>query len=176
MRDESGSNHGWRGAITAGVLASLCVAGCDTNTGTGGAVELSWKLRPNSSDLNDKFVDCDPGGDDPDRGPVTWMRLAWEVTDENGVTTKGHDRWPCNDNHGVTRFALEPGTASLTLTPLCGLDPPLAAAPGTYIAPAPVIRTVARGDTISLGAVELVIAVAPCAAGLPACICTEPAP
>ena len=37
----------------------LSVHGCEDVRR--GAVELSWKLRPASSDLEDKFVDCDSG-------------------------------------------------------------------------------------------------------------------
>src|ERR1041384_5592032 len=71
MRDDSGSNRcgagvarpgpgsvAWLIRVVAGTLY-LLVHGCDTVSG--GAVELSWKLRPASSSLSDKFVDCDSG-------------------------------------------------------------------------------------------------------------------
>ena len=82
----------------------------------------------------------------------------------------------------LTGFALPEGTASLSITPECP-DPNhpggnLPADLRTYVAPAPVIRQVKRGDTITLGAVELVIKVSnPC--GLTAdqpCICNEDKP
>jgi hypothetical protein len=175
MHDESGSNHPGRSARPVGgrgawptrvAAATLCllVHGCDTVQG--GAVELSWKLRPASSSLEDKFVDCDSGRDGT--GPVTAIRLHWQV--ENDSTDpagkEGSQAWSCDDNHGVTGFALAEGTANLWVTPECAAG---TAASNTYIAPAIVQRSVIRGDTVSLGAVELVVSVTSCATA--PCIC-----
>jgi hypothetical protein len=163
-------------------LATLClpVHGCDTVTG--GAVELSWKLRPASSSRNDKFVDCDSG--DPGAGPVTKIRLHWEVDNGDGTVrgTEGSEAWLCRYNQGVTGFDLAEGTAKLWVTPECADGP---ASPDTYVAPAIVQRNVRLGDTVSLGAVELVVAVSYCGAdqppgdgGVPAqhCICELTSP
>src|SRR5262245_1773039 len=54
-------------------LLWLVVHGCDTVDG--GAVELSWKLRPASSSLPDKFVECESGKDGT--GVITKIRLEW---------------------------------------------------------------------------------------------------
>src|ERR1700759_1301322 len=61
MHDDSGSNRECRVPVAVAWMirvatATLClgVHGCDT--GKGGAVELSWSLRPASSELNKKFV------------------------------------------------------------------------------------------------------------------------
>jgi hypothetical protein len=136
----------------------------------GGAVELSWKLRPASSSLEDKFVDCD--SERVGTGPVAQIQLHWEVENDSPDATgkSGTAAWPCRFNHGVTRFELAEGTANLWVTPECADG---TAAPGTYIAPAIVQRTVIRGDTVSLGAIELVVTVAQCDS-MP-CIC-GPAP
>src|SRR5512144_1737554 len=82
MRHAAGSNHPCRtaGSVARAIrvaIVTLClpVHGCDNVSG--GAVELSWKLRPASSALPDKFVDCDPGPSDSDRGPVIGIRLHW---------------------------------------------------------------------------------------------------
>src|SRR5882762_6549322 len=93
MHDESGSNHRWRLRPPWTVVGALClfVHGCDT--GAGGAVELSWKLRPASSSISDKFVDCEPGQDDPNRGTVTWIQLSWKVTDDNQQVSTGRTEW-----------------------------------------------------------------------------------
>jgi hypothetical protein len=140
-------------AFTRMALATgLClpVHGCeDVN---GGAVELSWKLRPASSSLEDKFVKCDPGRDGTN--PVTDMRLDWEVRDLAGVVHVGSDSWACTDNHGVTGFELPEGDALLRVTPLCAGGE---ADPASYIAPAAEQRRVIVGDTISLGAVVIVV-------------------
>ena len=140
----------------------LSVHGCeDVN---GGAVELSWKLRPASSSLEDKFVNCDP--DRAGTQPVARIRLDWEVRDQAGVRM-GSDDWECDDNHGVTGFDLPEGTALLKVTPLCAHGAPEAA---SYIAPAAEQRRVIVGDTISLGAVEIVVVVTDCSETQP-CIC-----
>ncbi|MBA3394931.1 MAG: hypothetical protein H0T89_19955 [Deltaproteobacteria bacterium] len=142
-------------------LLCLGVHGC--NTVDGGAVELSWKLRPASSSLPDKFVDCDSGKDGTN--PVTKIRLDW-VVHVDGTDHSGSDEWPCNDNHGVTNFELPPGKALLSVSPLCETGPALA---GSYIAPAAEQRRVILGETVSLGAVELVVLVSYC--GEQPCIC-----
>jgi hypothetical protein len=128
----------------------------------GGAVELSWKLRPASSSLPDKFVSCDSGLDGTN--PVTEIQLAWEMQDGSGRT--GSRSWRCSDNHGVTGFDLPPGDALLYVTPLCAEGP---ASTLAYTAPAPERRSVNPGDTVSLGAVELVLQVSYC--GQQPCIC-----
>ena len=174
MRDESGSNHGCRaaGPVACAIrvaIVTLCLAvhGCDSVNG--GAVELSWKLRPASSALSNKFVDCDPGSDEQGRRPVTQIRLNWQVS--VGDTVKqGSRSWRCQDNHGATGFELPQGMADLSVTPECGPSGNVVeAAPNTYIAPAILQRSVTLGDTVSLGAVELVVAVSSCSSQ--PCIC-----
>jgi hypothetical protein len=126
------------------IVVCLGVNGCTDVSG--GAVELSWKLRPASGSTS-VFVDCDVG-------PVTRMRLDWEVGQVTGFAT-----WPCTDYHGVTGFDLPPGSALLSVSPLCYAA---AADTKTYTAPAPEQRTVIIGNTVSLGAVEVVVEVAQC--------------
>lgn len=145
----------FRAGQILGVVAAL---GACTDV-HGGAVELSWKLRPASSSLPDKFVACDSG--EPGTGPVTRIRLHWDVAGEQGT-----EAWRCDDNHGVTGFDLPEGEALLSVTPDCALRP---ADPATYTAPAPERRPVISGDTVSLGAVELVLQVSYC--GDQPCIC-----
>jgi hypothetical protein len=132
-------------------LVTLClpVHACDTVGG--GAVELSWKLRPASGPLSDKFVDCASGL----TGPVTAIRLHWQVGDQ-----PGSQAWACQNNHGVTGFDLPEGTAQLWVTPECGDGVP--ADPAAYISPAPIERAVTHGGTVSLGAVELIVVVSYC--------------
>ncbi|MEO8704025.1 MAG: hypothetical protein ABI867_28500 [Kofleriaceae bacterium] len=134
----------------------MCAA-CDTVDG--GAAELSWKLRPSSSDLADKFVDCDSG--EVGTGPITAIQLKWQVGDEVGL-----DEWSCGDSHGVTGFALPPGSALFSVVPICGIAE---ASPDSYIAPPVQQRNVILGNTVSLGAIELVVNVSQC--GPTRCIC-----
>ena len=158
--------------------ACLFVHACDTVDG--GAVELSWKLRPASSSLADKFVDCRTTIKlrDPETGipfdkavEISKMRLEWSVTTgENDEPVTGFDEWPCDDSHGVTGFDLPAGTALLSVRPICGPEPlEFDAMAGSYIAPAAEQRRVSLGDTVSLGAVELVVVVSYCPEQ--SCIC-----
>ena len=158
MRRNCRSIHG---DVRIGVAIALALAGCSSVNG--GAVELSWKLRPASSDLTDKFVACDSGK--TGTNPVTEIRLEWEVA-VNGTPTIDGESWSCSDSHGVTGFALPPGPTLFRVTPLCKTGPALAA---SYIAPAVESRNVILGDTVSLGAVELVVQVSSC--GDEMCIC-----
>jgi hypothetical protein len=131
------------------VTVCLGVYGC--NTVDGGAVELSWKLRP-ASGSNDIFVNCDTGV--VGANPVTRVRLDWQVGNTTGVAT-----WSCTDYHGVTGFDLPPGTALLSVSPECSGG---VAATNTYTSPAAEQRMVIAGNTVSLGAVELVVEVTRC--------------
>ena len=149
--------------MRAALATVLCLAvhgGCVAVDG--GAVELSWKLRPASSSLPDKFVGCESG--EPGTGAVTEIQLDWEIEDGSGRV--GSQAWRCSDNHGVTGFDLPEGDALLFITPRCEGGP---ANPATYTAPAAQQRNVIPGDTVSLGAVELVLQVSYC--GQQPCIC-----
>ncbi len=150
-------------AFVTALLVSL--GACTTIDG--GAVELSWRLRPSSSGISDKFVGCTP---DPSRfedaRPVARIRLDWEVAGQ----ASGFASWPCEDNHGVTGFDLAAGDAFLTVSPEC--DDRVADA-RTFIAPAPIERPVSMGHVVSLGAIELILNVSGCGSGAEQvpCIC-----
>lgn len=142
---------------------ALCLAVClgvyGCRTVDGGAVELSWKLRP-ASGSTDLFVDCDSGA--PGTNPVSAVRLDWQVDEVSGFAV-----WKCTDYHGSTGFDLPPGTALLSVRPECANG---AARTDTYIAPAPLQRMVIVGHTISLGAVEMIVETTGCSGAEP-CIC-----
>ena len=149
--------------VTRVAIATLCscVVGCKGVDN--GAVELSWRLRPASGprlNSTDPFVDCVPN--EPGTGTIAEIRLDWQVGSASGSSA-----WRCDDNTGVTGFDLPPGTALLSIAPACVACP---ATIGTYIAPAPVERDVRAGDTVILGALEIVVQVSECAATHP-CIC-----
>jgi hypothetical protein len=150
MRPKSRSNRA--------VLALLTSVVACTNV-DGGAAELSWKLRPASSALEDKFVDCKSGK--VGTNPIAAIRLDWTVEQQ-----ADHEEWPCDDSHGVTGFVLPAGSALFSVSPVCEFGP---ANQTSYIAPAVEQRTVISGDTVSLGAVELVVQVTDC--GVQECIC-----
>ena len=144
--------------VKSPAIALIFLVGCTQVDG--GAVELSWKLRPASSSLPDKFVGCTSG--QAGTGPVTRIRLDWEVVGKSS----GFASWRCDDNHGVTGFDLPEGDALLSVTPECVEGP---ANPAAFVAPPPEQRNVILGDTVSLGAVELVVEVSYC--GQQPCIC-----
>ncbi len=126
------------GVVVAG-LAGATLTGCDSaRDGSGGSVELSWRLRNQIGDL----LQCS-------QGRVKEIALSWDV---GGVTDS--EAWPCDDNHAITRFVLPEGSAKLTVTPNCESGP---AAPATYAGPAPLVRDIKQGEVVLLGAVVLVI-------------------
>jgi len=130
----------------------------------------------------DKFVDCVSeqhffNSTETLQLQVAQVRLHWTIENNQGDApgNEGSQAWPCQYNQGVTGFDLAEGTANLWVTPECAGGRP--ASPDTYIAPAIVQRTVIRGDTVSLGAVELVVSVSSCRMpgqqdGQP-CICAD---
>lgn len=148
------------------MLAFVCASAACGNV-DGGAAELSWKLRPASSAFEDKFVDCE--SDQIGTGPVTAIRLDWTVNVDVGGQIEPQfdfEEWPCNDSHGVTGFVLPEGSALFSITPVCESGP---ANTSTFVAPAVEQRRVIVGDTVSLGAVELIVQVSDC--GVQPCIC-----
>jgi hypothetical protein len=141
-------------AVAVGVVLAIACASCTDVSG--GAVELSWLLRPSNGDEN---ACSDQSCCQTSR--VTQIRLNWNV---DGTT--GSDAWPCDDNRAVTKFVLPPGQASLWVTPECAGGP---ASSATYEAPPPVVRTLVAGDVVSLNAVVVQVQVSDC--GAQPCIC-----
>jgi hypothetical protein len=155
-------------ANSGSIRAALAIATIGACSGVdGGAVELSWKLRPASSALEDKFVNC--LSEKPGTGLVTGIRLDWTVNVDGQPVEIASEEWPCDDSHGVTGFILPEGSALFSVVPMCGADP---AAATSFIAPAVEQRRVIVGDTVNLGAVELVVQVSDCS--VQPCICTPP--
>ena len=92
---------------------------------------------------------------------MTGIRLDWQVGSDSAFEV-----FDCDAGHGITRFEVPAGDALLTVSPVCASGP---ADTSTYTAPAPEQRTVTVGNTVSLGAVELILTVSSC--GQQACIC-----
>ncbi len=169
MHPVSGSNRAARSARSLRIriaIATLCLAVHACDLGSGGAVELSWSLRPASGAGSDKFVGCEARDSQNHLiREITRVRLHWQVG-----SVPCSRAWSCDANHGATRFEVPPGVADLTLTLECGpATPGLAeceddqpADPRTYITPAIVQRDSIRGEVITLGAVELVVSDAAC--------------
>jgi hypothetical protein len=169
MHPVSGSNRAARPARSLWIriaIATLCLPVHACDLGSGGAVELSWSLRPASGSGSDKFVGCEARDSQNNLiRAITRVRLHWQV---DGMACS--HAWSCDANHGATRFEVPRGIADLTLTlecgdptpglPECADDQP--AALDTYIAPAIVQRDAIRGETVTLGAVELVVSSAAC--------------
>ncbi len=157
----------WHPVTVAGPLRAVVFALCLGVHGCadvdGGAVELSWKLRAKSGS-DHTFLDCaitlEPTNQVVE---VRKIQLVWPAP-EGGEATRS---WPCDDDHGVTKFELPEGLTLLNVRPLCANDTP--ALPSTYSAPAPEQRKVIAGNTISLGGIELLLEVSSC--DLQPCIC-----
>jgi hypothetical protein len=172
MHHDSGSNRESRLAVTAWsrvAIVTLCLMVHACDTGRGGAVELSWSLRPVPGAGTTQFTACHP--DNRDAGwDIASIRLSWTLADGSCPAPACSQAWSCDDNHGATAFDVPRGIANLLVSPECsnGALP----APDTYIAPAIVQRNVIRGETVSLGAVELVVAISNCLQQ--PCICGTP--
>lgn len=174
MHPVSGSNRAAKPARSLWIriaIATLCLAVHACDLGTGGAVELSWSLRPASGPGSGggsarPFVDCERSTGQVQVRAVTRVRLHWTVSG----STPCSRAWSCDAHHGATRFEVPPGIADLTLTLECGDPTPglsecaddHPADPQTYIAPAIVQRDSIRGEVVTLGAVELVVSDAAC--------------
>src|SRR5262245_50106820 len=83
MHPISGSNRKAKPARSLRIriaIATLCLPVHACDLGNGGAVELSWSLRPASSAENLKFVGCE---DRDSQGnlirAITRVRLHWQV-------------------------------------------------------------------------------------------------
>lgn len=152
------------GATLLALVACACgsaSAGCQNIDG--GAVELSWRLRPESGQTPnnpcDPFVCCDSL--QPGTNPVDRIVLSWVVDGEGSSAS-----WDCSSGNGVTRFDVPPGDALLSIAPVCKDHD---ADPSTYIAPAAEERTITIGNTVSLGAVEVLLRISSC--DVQPCIC-----
>lgn len=150
------------------IATAMCLVVHGCSTVDGGAAELSWRLRPAASAFEEPFVNCDSG--QKDTGPVTTIRLDWEVLDQDMNVHAGSEEWSCGDSHGVTAFELAAGEGLFSVTPVCGTGADrFVADTRSYIAPAPEQRRVIVGETVSLGAVELILHVTDCT--VQTCIC-----
>ena len=146
--------------VATSALVFLAVHGCTDVKG--GAVELSWKLRA-AAGAQDVFVSCtgdgtltNSAGTILEAGKLTNIRLGWA----GAGSGSGYVDFKCSASHGVTTFIVPPGETYLSVEPIClggGLPDDR-----TYVAPAPVVRSVIAGDTVSLGAVEIVLQVSNC--------------
>jgi len=144
------------------VVFALCLAVHGCADVSGGAVELSWKLRA-ATGSERTFLDCairlEPTNQDVE---IARIQLDWDVGGDLGSRS-----WDCDDIHGVTGFELPAGQALLSVSPICANGG--VAVASTFSAPAPEQRNVIVGNTINLGGVELLLEVSSC--DLQPCIC-----
>jgi hypothetical protein len=147
--------------VATATLVFLAVHGCTDVKG--GAVELSWKLRA-AAGAQDVFVSCTSDGTLTNSagaalqgtGQLKFIRLGWTGSGSDSAFVD----FNCSASHGVTTFIVPPGETYLSVEPRCDGD--VLPRDRTYVAPPPVVRTVIAGDTVSLGAVELVLQVSNC--------------
>jgi hypothetical protein len=160
-----------------------CAVGC--TSASGGAVDLSWRLKPapgfsEESMVGNTFVDCDNNGNLTDSmgnsikgvGQLTAIRLYWQVGDQLGPPDEMDTQdFPCSTENGVTKFEIPVGNALLYVAPLCGSGSSMTEASScAYTAPAAVERTMVAGQTVELGALEIVVDVGTGSAGFNSCM------
>jgi hypothetical protein len=151
-------------AACAATLATGCV---EVN---GGAVELSWALR----DFDGQPNDCQSSR-------IEQVRICWspvgdggaasldcQVAREDGGIDRRYRAFDCEQNRGVTRFEVAPGSTALFVSPLCsGATEPS----GRLELPAPIVRTVVEGEVVTLDQILIVASNEDCAGDQ--CTCPE---
>lgn len=128
----------------------------------GGAVELSWALR----DFDGQPNDCQAAR-------IETIRICWQPLGDGGLpdslscegvrTDAGLDllyrSFDCEQNRGVTRFEVPPGPTALFVAPLCvGSAEPT----GRLTVPPPIVRTVSRGEVVTLNQILIEASNATC--------------
>jgi len=75
------------------------------------------------------------------------------VSREDGGIDRLYRAFDCEQNRGVTRFEVPPGPNALFVSPLCagGQEPT-----GPLSVPAPIVRTVVRGEVVTLDQILIV--------------------
>jgi hypothetical protein len=131
----------------------------------GGAAEVAWSLRSFEGVAVEACADARIGD----------VRLCWEPAGDGSVSAGGgacragdQRRFPCEESSGVTGFQLDPGSTAFWIEPICIDEEP--AAEGTYQVPPPIVRTVERGEIVSLN--SLLLVVSPPGDDCPAGVCT----
>jgi hypothetical protein len=173
-------------AVVAACAATCASAGACTNA-TGGAVDLNWRLKPAAGfaelGMVDNFIDCGgsgaltvsdsggrsvaiagvpiagAGGTMPTMPRIPNIRLYWQTSDvlTPPEVVRSKD-FKCSTENGVTNFEVPPGDALLYVAPICEDEAgQFEAGACTYTAPAPVVRTMVAGQTVELGALEIIL-------------------
>ena len=127
------------------IVSALATALCSTVHGCtdvhGGAVELSWHLE--NADGN--AVSCEDA-----RIATMWLRWQAGSMDEGEAGP-----WACKTPSVVTGFVVPQGELAFWVEPTC--EGGVAASPGSYTAPAPIVRSVIRGDVVTLNAIVVTV-------------------
>jgi len=124
----------------------------------GGAVELSWSLRTPDGDPNN-CLDARIGK----------VRLCWAPAGDIAVRVcEGSRTFACTEEHGFSRFEIDPGETAFWIEPLCE-STSVVPDPSTYEVPPPLLRMVSAGQVVTLNALLIVATGAECGAG--ACTC-----
>ncbi len=139
--------------VLSPVFVSLCAVSATSCVDVdGGAIELSWTLRTFEGEVisSDQEEACRRAG-------IESIRVCWRPAGAGGVDAGapecagGRSRtFACGDDRGVTRFEVEPGEQAIWLEPVC--EGGEMAVEGTYQVPAPIVRGVAEGAVVALGA------------------------
>jgi hypothetical protein len=127
--------------VALATLLSCSLQGCTQVSG--GAVELSWSLF----DYDGNKIGCVQNAGSRTL-TIDKIRLWWQVDAQRNSTD-----WDCTKYHGVTAFDIPAGDALLWVEPQCPSGTPVV--PASFMAPAPLQRTIAVGDVVELHAVEI---------------------
>lgn len=133
----------WRAGlvVAVGFLALVGLPGCVQVQG--GAIELSWSLRSFTGDPVDRCADS----------AIARIRVLWQADD--GTSNPSFTDFACEDSAGVTGFEVPGGSTRVWVEPICtdGIN----ASPGTFSAPAPIVRDVLVGAVVTLNSLLIVV-------------------
>jgi hypothetical protein len=144
-----------------GVQAALLLSGAALALGgcvrvDGGAVELSWTVRPidGMTDLDD-WADCARGTDT--LAEVALCARACTIVSDGacvGEVTCPVHAWPCERRHGSTLFEIVAGRKELWIEVRCADG-----ARADVLVPEPIVRDIADGEVTQLHAVLISVPV-----------------
>ena len=148
-------------------VTMIACAGCIEIEG--GAAEVAWSLRSFEGEAVEACADA----------RIQDVRLCWEAVGDGSVSAGGgacrageRREFPCEESSGVTGFQLDPGSTAFWIEPICTDEDP--AAEGTYQVPPPIVRTVERGEIVSLNSLLLVVSPPGDDCPVAGCTCVRP--
>jgi hypothetical protein len=152
------------GSARAAGIARLALCACAMMLGPvscveveGGAVELAWVLR---TPLGHAVSSCECANP-----PIKWVRLrlagrSGAVLGTDPCAGRDACRFACKGSNGTTPLDIPEGEYDISVEPLDASGGLITREDGTRATPEPITRTVSWGQSVDMGAVQIVTACA----------------